>query len=252
MTGVAHTRRWTARIVILGTGGTSRDILDTIWDVNDSDAAVRYECVAFLDDNRSLWGSTLHDVRISGPLASARDFEDCVFVNGIGSPGNFRDRERIIGSLGLDRERFATIVHPSASVSRTARIGRGSAVLQHVTIASNVRIGDHVVILPNSVVSHDVQIGDYTCVAGAAAISGGVRVGRAAYVGTGAAIIGGVTLGDGSLIGMGSIVRHDVAPASIVVGNPASPLVSGPGPSPSSCSSAPLPPSTRSPAVASR
>lgn len=248
----------TTRLVILGTGGTSRDILDTVCDINDArpgglGGEVRYQCVAFLDDDASLWGSMLQAVPVVGPLVSASDFQDCVFVCGIGSPDSYRKKPDLVGSLGIPPASFATIVHPSASVSRTARLGRGTVVLQHVTIASNVHIGDHVVVLPNSILSHDVRVGDFTCIAGGTAISGDVRIGHNCYIGTGAAIIGGVTIGDGALVGMGSVVRHDVEPDTVMAGNPARVLRTLPSTNPSSSAPSGLSRlSTQSPSAVSR
>ena len=209
------------KLVILGTGGTSLDILDTVRDRYDHRLAPDLACVGFLDDNPALWGSAIHGVPVLGGLAAAAGLRDCLFVNGIGSPSTYSQREALVARTGLSIERFATLVHPSASVSRTARLGRGTVVFQHVTITCNARIGDHVVILPNSVVSHDVQIADFTCMAAGVKISGGVRIGRGTYLGTGCALIGGIEVGDGAMIGMGSVVLRDVAAHAVVAGNPA-------------------------------
>jgi acetyltransferase-like isoleucine patch superfamily enzyme len=48
-----------------------------------------------------------------------------------------------------------------------------------------------------------------------------VRIGRYAYLGAGAKVLSGVTVGEGAVIGAGSIVLEDVAPFTVVVGNPA-------------------------------
>jgi len=207
--------------VIFGTGGTSVDIVDTLHDINAANTGTRYECVGFLDDNAALWGTTLAGVPVRGPLSSARHFSDCYFVNGVGSERNFRSKPEIIAAAGVPDDRFATLVHPTASVSRTARIGRGTVIFQHVTVTSNVRIGEHVVILPQAVISHDDAIGDYTCITGGVCISGNVRVGRCCYIGTRSAIRNGIDIGDGSLIGMGSVVIRSVPANSVMVGNPA-------------------------------
>lgn len=50
---------------------------------------------------------------------------------------------------------------------------------------------------------------------------GRVHIGRRVYVGAGSIILPGVTIGDESVIGAGSVVRRDVAPGTIVLGNPA-------------------------------
>ena len=211
------------RVIILGTGGTSVDILDTIIDLNNA-GAEPIECAGFLDDNADAWDRSIFGVPVLGPLAMADHFDDCLFVNGIGSPESYSRRPEIIRRTGVPVERFLTLIHPTASVSQSARLGRGVVIFQHVTVTANAWIGDHVVALPNSVVSHDVRIGDYTCVAGGVKISGGVTIGRGCYIGTGSAIIGGVEIGDGALVGLGSAVIRNVPANTVVVGNPARPL----------------------------
>lgn len=209
------------KIIILGLGGNCIDILDTLHDINSSCRPDQYLCLGFLDDNRSKWGQEIYGMKVLGPLSSALEFKDCLFVNGIGSPSNFFEKEKIIAKTGLPPERFGTIIHPSASVSRTARLGPGTVVFQNVTITSNVTIGAQVIILPGSVVSHDDVIEDYACIAGGVCISGNVHVGKSCYLGTNSTILGKITIGDTSLIGMGCVVLHDVAPNSVMMGNPA-------------------------------
>lgn len=223
-------------IVILGTGGTSRDILDTLLDVNDA-GGVQYDCIGFLDDEASRWGGVIRGVPIRGPLTAARELVGCVFVNGIGSPRNFREKERLIQSTGVSADRFVSLVHPTASVSRAARLGCGTVILQHVTVTAGARLGNHVVVLPNSVISHDVEIGDYTCVAGGVAISGEVRIGAGCYIGSRACVKEGLVVGDGVLVGMGSVVLRDVDRDAVVIGTPARLLAA----TPSSCASARAP-----------
>lgn len=209
------------KIVILGTNGNCVDMLDTIASINTHNGRTVYECIGFLDDNPSLHGKTLCDVKILGPLAMAGELGGCYFVNGIGSPTNYIHKDAIISKTGVPLDRFETIIHPSVKVSKTAQIGKGTVVFENAAITSNVRIGNHVIILPNSVISHDVVIDDYTCITGGVCISGGTHIGRQCYLGTNCSIIGGITVGDFSLIGMGSVVLDNVAENSVVVGNPA-------------------------------
>lgn len=48
-----------------------------------------------------------------------------------------------------------------------------------------------------------------------------VYIGRRAWIGAGATILPGVSIGENSVVGAGSVVTHDVAPNTIVAGNPA-------------------------------
>ena len=209
------------KIVILGTGGSAIDILDTLNDINRVASSQVYQCAGLLDDREENWGKELYGAKVLGPLNSAGRYGDCFFVNGIGSPGNFWNKDAIIRQTALPDGRFETIVHPTASVSTTATLGPGSVVFQNATLTSHVRTGRHVIILPNAVISHDVVLGDYTCVTAGVCISGGVTIGQACYLGTNASIHGNVTIGDYCLIGMGSVVLSDVPDDSVVAGAPA-------------------------------
>ena len=211
----------TVRVAILGFGGNSLDILDTMLALNAAGAA--YECVGFYDDNQARRDRTYLGVPVRGALVEAAARNDCRFASAIGSERNFWRKPQIFAATGIDSTRFETLVHPTASVSPSARLGRGVVIFQHVTLTSNVRLGDHVVVLPQTVLSHDDEIGDHTCIAGGVSVSGDVRVGRACYLGTGACIRGGVTIGDEALVGMGAVVIGDVPARTVVVGCPARP-----------------------------
>jgi len=206
------------KIIILGTGGNCIDILDTINEVNL--ISPQYDCIGFLDDNPDNLGKMYYGVKVLGPLKMAKEITQTFFVNGIGSPMNFWKKENIIEKTEIPLDNFETIIHPTASVSKMTKIGKGVVIFQNVTITSNVKIGNHVIILPNSVISHDADIGDYTCIAGGVCISGGTKVGKSCYLGTKSSIIGNVNIGDNCLIGMGSNVLKDVEGNSVVVGNP--------------------------------
>jgi sugar O-acyltransferase (sialic acid O-acetyltransferase NeuD family) len=207
------------RILILGAGGNSVDILDVINEINE--AGEKYECLGFLDDNERVLGREIMGVRVVGALGEAGKYEGVAFVCGIGSVGNFWRRDEIVHRTGIADKMFETIVHPKASVSRSAKIGRGSVIFQNVSVTSNVKIGKHVLVLPNAIVSHDSEIGDYTCVTGGVCISGKVKIGGLCYLGTNSTIRDRIEIGEKSLIGMGSNVLASVPMGSVMVGNPA-------------------------------
>lgn len=209
------------KIIILGTGGNCIDILDTINDINRAGKSNKFQCLGFLDDDKSKWGKVFGGAKVLGPLESAKKYKQAFFVNGIGSPSNFWRKEDIISRTGIGLDRFASIIHPTASVSKMAKLGYGTIIFQNVTITNNALIGNHVIILPNTVISHDDIVGDYTCITGGVCISGNVNIGQSCYLGAGCSIINDVNIGEYSMIGMGSVVLHDVKPNSIMVGNPA-------------------------------
>jgi sugar O-acyltransferase (sialic acid O-acetyltransferase NeuD family) len=208
-------------LVILGTGGNTYDILDVVEAINA--AAPTWDVVGFLDDARPP-GTQYPGLEILGPLREAARFSDHTFVNTIGSDKSFRRLPEILASTGLAVERFATLVHPGASVSGRAKIGRGVVVNHGVTIGGGVAIGDQVILCPGCIVGHDTHIGDYSILAPGAVVSGYVSIHRNCYIGARAVIRQRLRIGERSLVGMGAVVLREVAADMIVVGNPARPL----------------------------
>lgn len=208
-------------LVILGTGGSAYDILDIVEAINV--AVPTWDVVGFLDDARPP-GTRHLGLEVLGPLREAAQFRGHAFVNAIGSDKSFRRLPEILASTGLATDRFATIVHPAASVSARVRLGRGVTVNHGVSIGGGSRIGDNVTLCPGCIVGHDATIEDYSIIAPGAVISGCVKIGRGCYIGAQAVIRQCLRIGEQALIGMGAVVVREVAPGMIAVGNPARPL----------------------------
>src|SRR5262249_11426968 len=138
-------------LAILGVGGNAYDVLDIVEAANAD--APRWEVVGFLDDARTP-GAVHLGLPVLGPLREAARLSGCAFINAIGSDGSFRRRPELVAATGLGAERFATLVHPAASVSRRARLGRGVAVNFGASVAGGVVVGDHVVLGPGAIVGH--------------------------------------------------------------------------------------------------
>jgi acetyltransferase-like isoleucine patch superfamily enzyme len=104
---------------------------------------------------------------------------------------------------------------------------------EHVAIGSGTLLGHGVQIFDNN--SHPVDPAarerDWSSITGGGArqevASAPVVIGRRAWIGFGAFVLKGVTIGDAAIVGAGSVVTHDVAAETVVVGNPARPLGEG-------------------------
>lgn len=212
-------RKGLKKIVIMGAGGTTADVLSIIADLNRHGS--RYACVGLLDNDRSLWGKQKFGVKVLGGLERATAITDVSFVNCLGSPNNFWKRGPTLSRLGLPLKRFETLIHPSVALSQESRIGRGTVLYPNVVVMANVRIGNHVTVLANTVMNHDVVVEDLCIITSGVNISGRVRIGRSSYIGTGATLIQDLTIGECALVGMGSVVVREVAPRTVVAGNPA-------------------------------
>ena len=132
--------------------------------------------------------------------------------------------------LGLAEHRYATIVHPSASVGSTCRIGRGSVLLAQVVLTCDVVVGRHVAVMPQVVLTHDVIVEDFATIASGVRLGGGCRIESAAYVGSGVLIREGRVVGPRAMVGMGSVVTRDVPAGRLWFGSPARDVAPAPIP----------------------
>jgi sugar O-acyltransferase (sialic acid O-acetyltransferase NeuD family) len=209
-------------IVIIGSGGNALDVLDVVdaLQLAGRDLEVR----GFLDDVRA--PGTVHlGLPVLGRVEDAATAGDggWSFVNAVGSDATFRLRPAVVARTGLPRERFMTLVHPAASVSKRARLGQGVCVNFGVSIGGGVTIGDHVYLGVGCVIGHDAVVEDHAVIAPGAVVSGFCRVGQNSYVGAGSVLKQKKHVGIGAIVGMGAVVTKDVPPGATWVGNPAAP-----------------------------
>ena len=102
-----------------------------------------------------------------------------------GRPDNYVSRPLIAARLGLPDERYATIVHPTATVGTTCTIGVGSVLLAHVDLTADVHVGRHVVVMPQVVLPHDARVDDFATLASGVRVGGACHIEEGAYIGAG-------------------------------------------------------------------
>jgi UDP-2-acetamido-3-amino-2,3-dideoxy-glucuronate N-acetyltransferase len=143
-------------------------------------------------------------------------------------------------------------IHPLADV-QSKRIGEGTKVWQFAIILKEAVIGCDCNINCHTFIENDVQIGDRVTLKSGVYVWDGIQIrsdafigpnvtftndkyprskhyppqfqqtiiGQGASIGANATILGGVFVGEFALVGAGSVVTKDVAPYTLVQGNPA-------------------------------
>jgi acetyltransferase EpsM len=201
-------------IAIIGQGGHSKVIQDLI-SLNS-----QFHIVAYLDDKFE--ELLMKEDTLIGPIFSAKAiieiFEDVKFIIAI---GNNHTRKSIADKLKLPNECYLTLVHPTATVSNSAKIGRGSVVMAHSVINADTHIGEHTIINTSSVVEHDNHLGSFVHVSPNATLTGAVKIEDGVHIGAGATIIPNVEIGEWAVIGAGATVIQSIPSHCTAVGVPA-------------------------------
>jgi sugar O-acyltransferase (sialic acid O-acetyltransferase NeuD family) len=218
----------TRELLLVGAGGLAREAAEAVRAVN----AVRptWELLGFLDDDPAKRGGLIGGVRVLGGADTVEDYPGAQIVLCPGRPDNYVTRRLLCDRLGLDDSRYATVIHPSATVGATCTVGAGSVLLSHVDLTADVVVGRHVVVMPQVVLTHDVRVDDWATIASGARVGGACHIARGAYVASGACLREGITIGDSAMVGMGSVVTRDVPAHRMWYGVPARDVSRAPAP----------------------
>jgi sugar O-acyltransferase (sialic acid O-acetyltransferase NeuD family) len=131
------------------------------------------------------------------------------------------DRLSVAGHLSLRGLTPITIVHRTAFVAATAKLGEGCQILAQTSVCTDAQLGQGVIINTAASVDHDCMIGAGAHLAPGARLAGEVEVGARAFIGTGAIVLPRLRIGADAIVGAGSVVTRDVQANTTVVGNPA-------------------------------
>jgi sugar O-acyltransferase (sialic acid O-acetyltransferase NeuD family) len=207
-------------LLIISAGNFGREIY--VWAEQAIRAGAPWKIKGFLDSRSQLLSGLPYEVPI---LASPEAYEpqaDEVFICAVGTP---HDKKRYCSMMESKGARFATLIHPTASVGHAVRVGEGSILGPFTQLSCDIQLGRHVAFGTHSNTAHDTRIGDYAQICGSCEINGAAVIEEGAFVGSHATILPKAVVGAWSYVGAGSVVLRRVAPGAKVFGNPATAIL---------------------------
>ena len=201
------------KVLIIGTGGHSAEIDDYIQLSKNTNPDFGWEVIGYIDDNPDAYSK----YKLSAPfLGSIRDHqvkEDCYYMMGI---ANLTYRRPIIEKFLAAGARFATFIHPSATVSPSSQIGTGVVIGPMANIGPNVVVGDFTLINSRCSIGHDTVLGRYNFISPNVCFSGFTTIGDENLFGINSASIPGIKVGNRNKIMAGMVLHHNVGDEEVV------------------------------------
>lgn len=201
-------------LVLLGAGGHAAVLAEAITQSGETLAGY------LASDNSAvskLLGPRLGDDGQIGDLVA----QGLRLVIGMGFVNAAGAAHRAAFLASLPRHALATVIHPRAMLSPSARVGAGSFLATGSVLGTASRGGEGFILNSGAVVDHDCSIGRNCHVATGARVAGGVTTGDDVLIGIGATVRQGIRIGEGAVIGAGAVVVSDVPKGAMMLGVPA-------------------------------
>ncbi len=206
-----------SKIILVGSSGHARVAIDVI------ESQGLFEIAGLIDDFRAV-GEESCGYPVLGKVEDIPEI--CVrhgIEGGLVAVGDNFARGVIQHkiSAGYPAFRFVTAIHPSAIVSRRARLAAGVIVMPGAVINAGCVVGDACIVNSHATLEHDSRMEDFSSLAPGVVTGGNVQLGRCAAVSLGATLRNGVCIGEHAVIGAGAVVTDSIAAYRIAYGVPA-------------------------------
>jgi len=199
-------------VVVIGAGGHAKVCVELLRDVGEK---IAY-CVGDREGPTECAGVPV----LNGDEYIQRLWEDgydAAFI----AVGSNRLRDRLAETVLKQGYRLVNAISPAASVSTSARLGVGVAIMAGAVINAEAIIADLAIINTGATIDHDCRIGRAAHIAPQCALAGCVTVGAGSFLGIGCKVVPEMSIGENAVLGAGSVVISNIPAMATAVGVPA-------------------------------
>jgi len=130
-------------------------------------------------------------------------------------------RQRLATQVQALGFQLVNALSPRATLSPSAQLGVGVAVMAGAVINAQSVLQDLVIVNTGATVDHDCVVEVASHLAPQVALAGNVQIGAGSFLGVGSRVIPGIQIGAGVVIGAGAVVVRSIPPGVTAYGVPA-------------------------------
>ncbi len=208
------------KVIVVGGGGHAKVIIDILCE------STSYIITGIIVNDPN--SSKVRSYPILGNDSILPDLFNGGITTAVIGVGGFKDnkaRTMLYSMVRLSGFRIISVIHPSAIISKSVKIGEGCVIYPGVTINSDAVIGNNVIISSGATIDHEAIIEDNVLISTGVAVGAYSRIMNGALLALGSNIVAGITVGRNSLVYAGSVVVRDVDDNTKVSGVPARPII---------------------------
>ena len=204
-------------MIIVGAKGFAKELLEVCHQLGKTENLVFFDNVS-TDLPEQLYGQ-FPILRNEDEVKAHFNSISNDFLLGLGNPNIRIQLCSLFESWGGE---LNSIISPKACIANYGlEIAAGATILSNASITGTARIGKGLLMYPNSVITHDCIIGDFVELSPGATILGACNIGDNTHIGANATILPKITLGKRVKVGAGAVVTRSISDECTVKGVPA-------------------------------
>jgi acetyltransferase EpsM len=195
------------KVIIIGAGGHAAELVDYIDYINNSSEEVKFEVIGLIDDNKENYKHYDYSSKYLGTIKEhVIDLQKCYLM----AIADSSIKKIIIEEFKLKGAQFTRLIHPTALISNSAKIGEGVVISHNVSVGPKVVLGDFNVLNSRCTIGHDSNIGDYNFISPQVTVGGYSTIGNENLFGTNSCIIPNINIGNNNKITAGMVIDKPV------------------------------------------
>lgn len=201
-------------LILVGGGGHCKSVIDVA-------ESAGYTILGVLDRPEEVGKKVLGYEVIGTDDDMAKYVDRAEFIVTVGQIKSPDLRIKLHNMIEQAGGKLATIVAPTAHVSKYAHLGEGTVVMHQAVVNTDTKIGKGCIINTFANIEHDVAIGDYCHISTGAMVNGGSKIADGTFLGSQSVVNQCVKIERGGVIASLSVVNKDITEKGIYAGNPA-------------------------------